>query len=97
MSLFGMMRTGVSGMAAQATRLGTVADNIANSATTGYKKLGVEFSTLVVNNLPNSHNSGGIVTNVRQHVSQQGVLQFTSSALDLAVDGGGFFDGGGDF
>ncbi|MCR9122606.1 MAG: flagellar hook protein FlgE [Phyllobacteriaceae bacterium] len=91
MSLYGMMRTGVSGMQGQASKLSTVADNIANSATTGYKKLGVEFSTLVVNNLPNSHNSGGIVTNVRQHVSQQGVLQFTSSALDLAVDGGGFF------
>jgi len=30
MSLYGMMRTGVSGMNAQANRLGTVADNIAN-------------------------------------------------------------------
>lgn len=91
MSLYGMMRTGVSGMQGQASKLATVADNIANSATTGYKKLGVEFSTLVVNNSPNSHNSGGVITNVRQHVSQQGVLQFTNSALDLAVDGGGFF------
>ena len=31
MSLYGMMRTGVSGMNAQANRLSTVADNIANS------------------------------------------------------------------
>lgn len=38
MGLYGMMRTGVSGMAAQANRLGTVADNIANSNTTGYKR-----------------------------------------------------------
>ena len=91
MSLYGMMRTGVSGMQGQASKLSTVADNIANSATTGYKRFGVEFSTLVVNNLPNSHNPGGIVTNVRQHIDQQGVLQFTNSALDLAVDGEGFF------
>ncbi|MEQ8403055.1 MAG: flagellar hook protein FlgE [Roseitalea porphyridii] len=91
MSLYGMMRTGVSGMQGQASKLSTVADNIANSATTGYKKLGVEFSTLVVNSLPNSHNSGGIITNVRQHISQQGVMQFTNSGLDLAIDGGGFF------
>ena len=38
MSLYGMMRTGVSGMNAQANRLSTVADNIANSGTTGYKR-----------------------------------------------------------
>ena len=38
MSLFGMMRTGVSGMNAQANRLSTVADNIANAGTTGYKR-----------------------------------------------------------
>ncbi|RVA33421.1 flagellar hook protein FlgE, partial [Mesorhizobium sp. M7A.F.Ca.US.001.01.1.1] len=38
MSLYGMMRTGVSGMNAQANRLSTVADNIANSDTTGYKR-----------------------------------------------------------
>ncbi|MBW8319467.1 MAG: flagellar basal body protein, partial [Rhizobium sp.] len=33
MSLYGTMRTGVSGMNAQANRLGTVAENIANSST----------------------------------------------------------------
>lgn len=31
MSLYGTMRTGVSGMNAQANRLSTVADNIANA------------------------------------------------------------------
>ena len=36
MSLYGMMRTGVSGMASQANRLSTVADNIANSDTPGF-------------------------------------------------------------
>ncbi len=91
MSLYGMMRTGVSGMQGQSSKLATVADNIANANTTGYKKFGVEFSTLLVSSLPSSHNSGGIITSVRQSVDQQGVLQFTNSALDLAVDGGGFF------
>lgn len=91
MSLYGMMRTGISGMQGQSSMLATVADNIANSATNGYKKVGVEFSTLLVSSAPNSHNSGGLVTDVKQNISQQGVLQFTDSALDLAVDGGGFF------
>ena len=48
MSLYGVMRTGVSGMNAQANRLSTVADNIANSDTTGYKRSSTEFSTLIM-------------------------------------------------
>lgn len=91
MSLYGMMRTGVSGMQGQASKLSTIADNIANSNTTGYKRFSVEFSTLVVNSGGGSYNSGGIVTSVRQAVSQDGVLQYTSSTTDLAIDGDGFF------
>ncbi len=34
MSLYGIMRTGVSGMAAQSNKLSTVSDNIANVNTT---------------------------------------------------------------
>ena len=48
MGLYGMMRTSASGMAAQANRLGTVADNIANTSTTGYKRASTEFSSLVL-------------------------------------------------
>lgn len=91
MSLYGMMRTGVSGMQGQASKLSTVADNIANSNTNGYKRFSTEFSTLVVNSGSGSYNSGGIVTSVRQAVSQQGVLQYTNSSSDLALDGNGFF------
>ncbi|MFC5039441.1 flagellar basal body protein, partial [Tianweitania sediminis] len=60
MSLYGMMRTGVSGMSAQANRLSTVADNIANANTTGYKRSKTEFSSLVVPNTPGYYNSGGV-------------------------------------
>jgi flagellar hook protein FlgE len=90
MSLYGMMRTGVSGMNAQATRLATVADNIANSGTNGYKKSSVEFSSLVVPNTGTSYVSGGISTQVRYDMSA-GNLQYTTSVTDLAIDGNGFF------
>ncbi|MGI9480196.1 MAG: flagellar basal body protein, partial [Hyphomicrobiaceae bacterium] len=33
MSIFGMMRTSVSGLSAQASKLSTVGDNIANAGT----------------------------------------------------------------
>ncbi len=44
MSIFGMMRTATSGMGAQSNKLGTVADNIANASTHGYKRAFTEFS-----------------------------------------------------
>jgi flagellar hook protein FlgE len=91
MSLFGMMRTGVSGMSAQATRLGTVADNIANSSTTGYKKAASQFSTLVIPSGGGTYASGGVTSTVMNTVSKQGVLQYTTSTTDLAVSGQGFF------
>lgn len=91
MSLYGMMRTGVSGMDAQANRLSTVADNIANANTTGYKKFETLFSTQVVNQTAGSYYSGGVNATARQMVSQQGVLEFTNSGSDLAISGNGFF------
>jgi flagellar hook protein FlgE len=85
-----MMRTGVSGMNAQANRLSAVSDNIANSNTTGYKRSGTEFSTLVVPQATSNYISGGVTTNVRYAISQQGDLRFTTSTTDLAVNGNGF-------
>ncbi len=91
MSLYGMMRTGVSGMNAQANRLSTVADNIANAGTTGYKRSSTEFASMVLPSSPGSYNSGGVNTHVRTQVSDAGVLQYTNSSTDLAIDGDGFF------
>jgi len=98
MSLFGVMRTGVSGMNAQASKLGTVADNIANASTTGYKKALTEFESLVVNSGGGSYTSGGVEANTRYQISQNGTLSFTTSGLDLGLQGNGFFvveDAGG--
>lgn len=91
MSLYGMMRTGVSGMNAQANRLSTVADNIANSGTTGYKRSSTEFSSLIIPTAGGNYQSGGVNTTIRTSISQQGDLKYTSSGSDLAINGNGFF------
>lgn len=91
MSLYNLMRTSVSGMNAQANRLSTVADNIANSDTVGYKRKSVAFSTLVVPGTKAQYSSGSVVTSVREAIALQGVLSYTSSITDLAIDGKGFF------
>jgi flagellar hook protein FlgE len=91
MSLYGMMRTGSSGMNAQASRLSTVADNIANASTTGYKAASTEFSSLLLPSISGNYNSGAVETDVRYGISNQGALTYTSSSTDLAINGGGFF------
>ncbi len=91
MSLYGMMRTGVSGMNAQANRLSSVADNIANSSTSGYKRSRADFSTLVIPSTQGNYASGGVNTTIRYAISQQGALQYTTSVTDLAVNGDGMF------
>lgn len=90
MSLYGVMRTGVSGMNAQATRLSTVADNVANANTTGYKGSSTEFSTLVLSNWGVAYESGAVLTKVRYNNDAQGGLVATSSVSDLAISGNGF-------
>jgi flagellar hook protein FlgE len=91
MSLYGMMRTGGSGMNAQANRLGTVAENIANANTTGYKRASTEFSSLILPTSNGSYNSGGVETKVRYSISEQGPTTYTTSGTDMAINGGGFF------
>ncbi|ABD86675.1 flagellar hook protein FlgE [Rhodopseudomonas palustris] len=91
MSLYGVMRTGGSGMTAQSNKLSAVADNIANVNTTGYKRASTEFSSLILKSGSGSYNSGSVETQVRYAISDPGTLQYTTSATDLAIQGNGFF------
>src|SRR6478736_2001489 len=91
MGLLDTMRTSVSGMNAQANRIGTVGDNIANSATIGYKSASAEFSSLVLQAGQSEYVSGSVETRIRYDIGAQGALSFTTSSTDLAVKGNGFF------
>ncbi|WP_427024062.1 flagellar hook protein FlgE [Aureimonas ureilytica] len=95
MSIGGLMRTSVSGMNAQATRLGAVSDNIANANTNGYKQTTTEFSSQLLPSSPNQYNSGAVEANVRTLVSEQGGISYTANStnskkIDLAISGNGF-------
>jgi len=91
MSLYGVMRTGVSGMNAQSNKLSTVSDNIANVNTTGYKRASTEFSSLILKSGSGNYDSGAVETTIRYAITDPGNLQFTTSTTDLAVQGNGFF------
>lgn len=91
MSLYGVMRTSASGMAAQGDRLGAVADNIANASTTGYKRSTLEFSTMVIDPGVKSYESGSVEPSIRHVISEQGAFNYTRSVTDIGIKGEGFF------
>lgn len=91
MGLYGVMTTSVSGMSAQSDRMGTVADNIANINTVGYKAASTEFATLIAEGSVAQYVPGSVSTIPRRSVSQQGDFTYTKSATDLAISGNGFF------
>jgi flagellar hook protein FlgE len=92
MSLISVLRTGVSGMNAQSNRISTVAENVQNASTTGYKSSAAEFSSLLIDGGSTAnYTSGAVETTVRRSIGSQGPITFTSSKTDLAIQGNGFF------
>lgn len=91
MSLYGVMRTSVSGMSAQSNKLSTVADNIANVNTNGYKRASTEFSALILPSGKGNYNSGSVETTVRYAITDGGAISPTTSVTDLAISGNGYF------
>jgi flagellar hook protein FlgE len=90
-SIFGSMRTAITGMNAQANRLSAAADNIANANTVGYKSVSVAFSTMVAPSSQGNYNSGGVASTTRHSISREGNYTATTSGTDLSIKGSGFF------
>lgn len=93
-------RIALSGLNAAQADLTVTANNIANTATTGFKGSRAEFAELFSVSpqgvSSNATGNGVRVTNVSQQFTQ-GNIDFTNNNLDLAVSGQGFFvlnDGG---
>ena len=94
-----------TGMEAQQLNLNTIANNIANVNTTGFKRSKVEFQDLLYQNpRPSGGEAGGgniVPTGVElgngtkvsstSRVFTQGQLTETGEQFDVAIDGEGFF------
>jgi len=94
-------RLALSGLNAAQADLTVTANNIANTATAGFKGSRAEFSELFSvspTGISKTASGNGVrVSNVSQQFAQ-GNIDFTENSLDLAVSGQGFFivdDGGG--
>ena len=104
MSLIGTLSTGVSGLITNSRAMNIIGDNISNVNTTGFKSskavFGDQFSTSLAGGTLTSQVGKGTQLLGSLQSFQQGSFENSTSALDLAVDGNGFFivnDGTGNF
>lgn len=67
-----------------------IANNIANSATTGFKQEGVIFSEYV-SPIQNSESVSMALGNTRNTSLEQGALTSTGGTFDFAIEGDGYF------
>lgn len=93
MSISSSLNAGVAGLAANATRLATISDNIANSGTYGYKRAAADFESMVIQQARGAgvYAAGGVRAQTSRLVDEHGTLVATSNALDLAIAGRGMF------
>ncbi len=91
MSLYASLFSGVSGLSANSSAMGMISDNIVNINTVGYKGTTAKFSSLVTESNSSSYSPGGVIAKPQALISHQGLLQGSSSATDLSIDGAGFF------
>jgi flagellar basal-body rod protein FlgG len=94
-----------SGMEAQQTQLDVISNNLANTATNGFKRAHAVFEDLIYQNLRQSGAASSDQTQLPTGLQiglgtravatsrnfSQGTLQQTSNPLDLAIKGNGFF------
>ncbi len=97
--------TGTTGMNAQQLNLDVIANNLANVATTGFKKSRADFQDLMyqITKVPGSQTSAdtespsgiqvglGVRPAAVQKLFTQGDLIQTGNELDVAIEGHGFF------
>ena len=97
--------TAATGMEAQQLKMDVIANNLANTSTTGFKRVRAEFQDLlsetVIQATPAGPQGGGqpsplqvglgVKTGSTTRSLGQGDMQNTQNPLDLAIEGAGFF------
>ena len=89
MTISSSLNAGVAGLNANASRLASISDNIANSNTYGFKRSVTDFQSLVAAPNQSSFSAGGVRTSTVRMIDQQGSLLTSDNPTDLAVSGRG--------
>jgi len=96
--------TAASGMSAQQLNLDTIANNLANSSTTGFRQLRLQFQDMVYQNMvtPGAAQSQSTVSAglqiglgtksaATEVINTQGSMNETDNEYDIGIEGTGFF------
>ena len=91
MGVFSALTTAVSGMRAQSYALENISGNIANSRTTGFKRLDTSFIDLIPDGPLNREAAGSVISQSRSTNTIQGDIAQSGIDTNIAINGDGFF------
>lgn len=89
MSLYASMNTAISGLTAQSRALGNVADNVANSQTTGFKRTDTNFVSYVTRSNQQVNQPGSVIARPDYTLTVQGTVAPSDNPLGMAIAGQG--------
>ncbi|TXN79489.1 flagellar hook-basal body complex protein [Methylobacterium sp. WL8] len=91
MDIFTALQTAVSGLKAQSYAIDNISGNIANSQTTGYKRIDTSFVDLLAEQTPKHEVAGTVLAQSQMTNSIQGNIASSSVTTNMAINGDGFF------
>ncbi len=91
MGIYGALSTAVTGLRAQSFALENVSGNIANSQTTGFKRIDTDFVDLIPDAATKRQTAGSVLAQSRSTNNVQGDVKGTSTETNMAINGNGFF------
>ncbi len=91
MGIYGALSTAVTGLRAQSFALENISGNIANSQTTGFKRIDTDFVDLIPDASQKRQTAGSVLAQSRSTNNVQGDVRGTSTDTNMAINGNGFF------
>src|SRR3569623_1709634 len=91
MGMYGALSTAVTLRRAQSFALENISGNIANSQTTGFKRVDTDFLDLIPDQPTRIQTSGSVLAQSQATNAQQGDVKSVSNTTYMAVNGSGFF------
>lgn len=91
MGIYGALSTAVTGLRAQSFALENISGNIANSQTTGFKRIDTDFVDLIPDAPQKRQTAGSVLAQSRSTNNLQGDVKGTSTETNMAISGNGFF------
>jgi flagellar hook protein FlgE len=91
MSLFGALNSSVSGLNAQSTAFSNISENVSNAQTVGFKEVNTSFVDYLTLSNQDVNEPGAVVARPDYTNNVQGTVTQTTSPLNMAIAGQGFF------